>query len=119
IREHFLCQIVPPPPPGVNTTLAANTGDQPMTNRQRLKVHLSSPTCAACHNLVDPVGFGLERFDAIGRYRPKQVVTIFPTLDELKGNKKLKPRVHELDLDVSASVRGISNSEFTSPKQLG
>ena len=119
IREHFLCQIVPPPPPGVNTTLPMNTDGQPLTNRQRLKIHLSSPTCAACHNLVDPVGFGLERFDAIGRYQPKQIVTIFPTLDELKSNKNLKPRVHELDLDVSASVRGIPNSEFSSPRQLG
>jgi hypothetical protein len=119
IREHFLCQVVPPPPPGVNTNLPTITDDQPMTNRQRLKIHLSSPTCAACHNLIDTVGFGLERFDAIGRYHPKQIVTIFPTLDELKDNKSLKPRVHELDVDIGASVRGIANSEFASPQQLG
>ncbi len=119
VREHFLCQVVPPPPPGVNTNLPMNTNDQPLTNRQRLKMHLSSPTCAACHNLIDPVGFGLERFDAVGHYRPKQIVTIFPTLDELKTDKSLKPRVHELDLDITASVRGIPNSEFASPKQLG
>jgi hypothetical protein len=119
VREHFLCQVVPPPPPGVNTNLPMNTNDQPLTNRQRLKMHLSSPTCAACHNLVDPVGFGLERFDAVGRYRPKQIVTIFPTLDELKTDKNLKPRVHELDLDIGATVRGIQNSDFASPKQLG
>jgi hypothetical protein len=119
VREHFLCQVVPPPPPGVNTNLPVNTDGQPLTNRQRLKMHLSSPTCAACHNLIDPVGFGLERFDAIGRYKQKQVVTIFPTLDELKGDKNLKPRVHELDLDITASVRGIPNSDFSSPKQLG
>ena len=119
VREHFLCQVVPPPPPGVNTNLPVNTDGQPLTNRQRLRMHLSSPTCAACHNLIDPVGFGLERFDAIGRYKQKQVVTIFPTLDELKGDKNLKPRVHELDLDITASVRGIPNSDFSSPKQLG
>jgi hypothetical protein len=119
VREHFLCQIVPPPPPGVNTNLPMNTDGQPLTNRQRLRIHLSSPTCAACHNLIDTVGFGLEKFDAIGRYSPKQVVTIFPTLDELKSNKNLKPKVHDLDLDVSASVRGIPNSEFSSPRELG
>ena len=78
---------MPPPPPGVNTTLPVNTDGQPLNNRQRLKIHLSSPTCAACHNLIDPVGFGLERFDAIGRYKRSRMVTIFPTLDELKTNK--------------------------------
>lgn len=119
VREHFLCQVVPPPPPGVNTNLPMNTNDQPLTNRQRLKMHLASPTCAACHNLIDPIGFGFERFDAIGRYRPKQIVTIFPTLDELKTDKNLKPRVHELNLDVGATVRGVANSDFASPKQLG
>jgi len=119
IREHFLCQQVPPPPAGVNTSLPVITDAQPLTNRQRLKIHLSSPTCAACHNLIDPVGFGFERFDAIGRYHAKQVVAIFPTLEELTANKNLKPRIHELEVDPSASVRGIANSEFASPKQLG
>ena len=72
VREHFLCQHVPPPPPGVNTTLPALTDEKPMAVRQRLDVHLSNPACAACHRLVDPIGFGLEHFDAIGKFRAKR-----------------------------------------------
>ena len=54
IREHFLCQIVPPPPPGVNTTLPPLTDEKPLNNRQRLQAHLANPTCAGCHRLIDP-----------------------------------------------------------------
>jgi hypothetical protein len=39
------------------------------TERQRLSVHRADPACAACHTLMDPIGFGLENFDASGRYR--------------------------------------------------
>jgi hypothetical protein len=117
VREHFLCQVVPPPPPGVNTNLPTFKDSQPLTNRERLAMHLSSPSCAACHNLVDPIGFGLEHYDAIGRYREKQVVTVFPTLDEVK--KHNKPVTHELPIEITASVRGIPNSTFTSPRELG
>jgi hypothetical protein len=119
VREHFLCQIVPPPPAGVNTVLPPATDEQPMTNRQRLSVHLSNPTCAACHNLIDPIGFGLEHFDAIGRYREQHVVTIYPTFDQMVHRTKMKPTEHRLPLDVSAYVRGIPNSEFATPRALG
>jgi hypothetical protein len=39
------------------------------TLRERMAVHRANPTCAACHDLMDPIGLGLENFDAIGRYR--------------------------------------------------
>jgi hypothetical protein len=71
VRQALLCQEIPPPPPGVTTTLPEpdpNAG--PQTLRQRLEtLHLANPTCAACHNRMDPVGFGFESFDAIGAYR--------------------------------------------------
>mgnify|MGYP001602348771 FL=1 len=40
-----------------------------MTLRQRTELHRSNPTCASCHKVLDPIGFGLENFDAIGRWR--------------------------------------------------
>ena len=40
-----------------------------MTTRQRLAEHLADPACASCHALIDPLGFALEHFDAIGQYR--------------------------------------------------
>jgi hypothetical protein len=61
---------VPNPPPGVNTNLAENKpGAPPATIRERLAQHRTSPTCASCHSVIDPVGFALEHFDAIGGWR--------------------------------------------------
>ena len=60
----------PPPPPPVVPSLS--TDDKPkegLTFRQRLEKHRSKPECASCHARMDPLGFGLENFDAIGRYR--------------------------------------------------
>jgi len=119
VREHFLCQQVPPPPAGVNTTLPPVTDEKPLHGRQRLDIHLSNAACAGCHQLVDPIGFGLERFDAIGRWRDKEVITIYPTADELKTRRKVKPTEYKLDIDARGAVRGIKDSDFTSPAELG
>jgi len=119
VREHFLCQVVPPPPPGVSTNLPALTDELPMTNRQRLSVHLTSETCASCHRLIDPIGLGLEQFDAIGRFRATQHLKILPTRDEVKRKLKTKPTEHELDIDASGTVAGIANSDFQTPRELG
>jgi len=61
---------VPNPPPGVNTNLAeTKPGAAPASIRERLTQHRTSPTCASCHSVIDPVGFALEHFDAIGGWR--------------------------------------------------
>ena len=61
---------VPPPPPLPDVpTLKDNTVDGSLSVRQRLAEHRSNPVCAACHNLMDPIGLSLEKFDAIGRRR--------------------------------------------------
>ncbi len=44
-----------------------------LTLRQRTELHQKDPTCANCHKVLDPIGFGLENFDAIGRWREKDV----------------------------------------------
>jgi hypothetical protein len=54
---------------GVETNLATTPGAAPTSVRQRLEQHRASPTCAACHAVMDPVGFSLENFDLIGEYR--------------------------------------------------
>lgn len=119
IREHFLCQIVPPPPPGVNTTLPPPTDEKPLTNRGMLQAHLSNNTCSACHRLIDPIGFGLEHYDAIGHYREQQLVTIYPTFDEMKHRIKIKPTEHRLTLESTGFVLGIPHSDFENPRALG
>jgi hypothetical protein len=61
---------VPPPPPNVDTTLPeVRTGAEAPTIRERLATHRSNPACASCHAVIDPPGFALEHFDAIGRWR--------------------------------------------------
>ena len=115
IREQLLCQEVPPPPPGVNTNLPALGKDQPKTNRERLAIHQANESCKSCHSLIDPVGFGFEKFDAIGQRRETLKVTFFPG----HGEKTEKPSTAELPLDSNGFVAGIANSEFTSPRELG
>jgi mono/diheme cytochrome c family protein len=61
---------VPPPPPGVDTTLPdAKPGAVPPTIRERLAQHRRDPVCSSCHSAIDPPGFALEQFDAIGGWR--------------------------------------------------
>jgi len=115
VREQLLCQIIPDPPPGVNSTLPPVTAEKPMTNRERLGIHLTSTTCAGCHTLMDTVGFGLEKFDAIGQRREKQVIT-FISDHPKKGERPTRVSV---PLDSHGTVSGIPNSDFASPKELG
>lgn len=69
VRQNLLCEDIPPPPPGVDTSFAENTGT---TIRERLAVHRENPACAGCHALMDPIGLGFERFDAIGQARAEE-----------------------------------------------
>jgi hypothetical protein len=59
----------PPPPPGNVPALKDNTVAANLSVRQRLAEHRANAACASCHNFMDPVGFALENFDAIGRWR--------------------------------------------------
>jgi hypothetical protein len=66
VRERLLCSDIPPPPPVVGD-LPPPTGAE--TTRQRYEQHAGNPSCAGCHNLMDPIGFAFEYLDATGRYR--------------------------------------------------
>lgn len=72
VRRQLLCQYVPGPPQNALDRIAANpinAGDTTLTTREKLNAHLDDPTCAACHSTFDPIGFGFEQMDAIGRFR--------------------------------------------------
>jgi hypothetical protein len=70
LLENIFGIAVPPPPPGVNTTLPETApGSRPPTIRERLAQHRKQPVCASCHAVIDPIGFALENFDAIGGFR--------------------------------------------------
>ena len=65
----------PPPPPPVVPALeetASNSTNQTLTLRAAMEIHRSNPVCASCHSRMDAIGFGLENFDGIGRWRDKE-----------------------------------------------
>jgi hypothetical protein len=67
VRDAFLCAPPPPPPPDVSAVLP--TVDPSTPTRERYVAHSKDPACAGCHRLIDPIGFGFESYDAVGRYR--------------------------------------------------
>ena len=69
LLENFLGTPPAPPPPDVPSLPAAGDGEVPLSVRERLEQHRNSAVCASCHNKIDPLGFALEEFDAIGRWR--------------------------------------------------
>jgi Protein of unknown function (DUF1592)/Protein of unknown function (DUF1588)/Protein of unknown function (DUF1595)/Protein of unknown function (DUF1585)/Protein of unknown function (DUF1587) len=69
VVQNLLCETVPDPPPGI-PPLPAMAGTT-STLRQKLELHRAAASCAACHALMDPLGFGMETFDSAGQYRTK------------------------------------------------
>jgi len=117
VREQFLCQHVPPPPATVNTNLPPSTEAHPQTNRERMSEHVNNAACATCHNLIDPIGFGLEKFDAVGAKRDKYKL-LFQSGYHGEG-KRQPPKSVELALDTKGWIAGIPDSQFSSPRGLG
>jgi hypothetical protein len=67
VLEQLLCSGPPPPPPNVEGLPPAVNPNASI--RERMEQHRSNPACSGCHSVMDPIGFGLENFDAIGRWR--------------------------------------------------
>jgi len=116
VRNHFLGQEVPPPPPGVDTTLPAIAESKPLTNRQRLEIHLNNEACAGCHRLIDPIGLSFEQYNAIGVFQSKMLLQFSSRGDE---GRRARPTMMELDLDTAGYIQGMEGSEFSTPKELG
>ena len=69
VLEHILGAPPPPPPPDVPALPDRGEGGQLASVRERLEQHRENPVCASCHARMDPLGFALEHFDAIGKWR--------------------------------------------------
>ncbi len=67
VREAFLCDVLAPPPADVMFELPEPSANS--TARERFAEHSSNPSCSGCHELMDPIGFGFESFDTLGRFR--------------------------------------------------
>jgi hypothetical protein len=73
VLENIIGAPVPTPPPNVPALEEqAGTKNQPRTLREQMELHNARPVCAGCHKIRDPVGFAMENFDAIGRWRTEE-----------------------------------------------
>ncbi|WP_233216272.1 DUF1592 domain-containing protein [Blastopirellula marina] len=96
ILEEVLGARVPPPPPNVPALEEEHGEGKATTLRERLELHRQKAECASCHNRMDPLGFGLENFDGIGRWResdngqPIDSAGKLPSGDTFSGPEELK-----------------------------
>ena len=106
VRKQLLCQPPPPPPPDVDDT--APPVDPDLTTRERFAQHTESASCAGCHALIDPIGFGFESYDAIGRFR---------TMD---GKHEVDARGELVQTDVDGEFEGAVelSSKLASSRQV-
>lgn len=95
ILENVLNAPPPPPPPGVGS-LDTKGGPLSGTMRQQMEKHRSNPMCASCHVRMDPLGFALENYDAVGRWRthegtlPIDAAGVLPDGKKFNGSAELK-----------------------------
>lgn len=67
LLKRLMCTAPPPPPANLKTELPET--DEKLTLRERFAIHSNLPSCSSCHLIIDPFGFAMENYDAIGRYR--------------------------------------------------
>jgi hypothetical protein len=101
----------PPPPAPPNVPQLSRLADKPLSTRERLNAHQEQPQCASCHRKIDPIGFGMENFDAAGKWRDiERIVTV-----SRKGQRSYdKRRSHKID--ASGQIHG--GREFTDYNSL-
>ncbi len=69
VLENIMGTPVPPPPPNVPALKDNTPGGKQLSVRERMEEHRKNPACAVCHKIMDPLGFALENFDAVGQWR--------------------------------------------------
>jgi hypothetical protein len=94
----------PPPPPANVPPLEENTVSSTLPVRERLQQHRANEACASCHNLIDPIGFALENFDAVGRWR------------EFDANKPIDATGGFVDGSEVAGVAGLEQALLHRPE---
>jgi hypothetical protein len=81
VLENIIGVSPAPPPDDVPALSDEQKPDKPRSGREALEQHRASPTCAACHRVMDPIGFALENFDAVGAWRVKDGGTLGDSID--------------------------------------
>jgi hypothetical protein len=88
----------PPPPAPPNVPQITRLNGQLLTTRERLLAHQEQPQCASCHRSIDPIGFGLENFNAVGKWRSEDT---YQALDP--NGKPIRNQVKTWNIDASAA----------------
>ena len=115
ILENVLNTPPPPPPANVPGLKEAEAGSA-MSVRESLEKHRADPICAGCHARMDPLGFGLENFDAIGRYRTEDgrfPIDSSGVLPSGKSFKNAEELIHILQDDKDAFTRCLAEKMLT------
>lgn len=115
ILENLLNAPPPPPPPSVPALDDTKVGES-ASLRQQMEAHRKSPACASCHSRMDPLGFGLENFDAVGAWRDVDGKFPVDASGSLPGNRLFHGPVELKKLlknDRDAFVRGMTDKLFT------
>ncbi len=115
VLENLLGTAPPPPPPDIPALVETNLGTE-ASLRQRLEQHRAQPTCAVCHNQMDPIGFGLENYDATGAWRIKDGNFPVESSGTLPGGKTFanpKELKSVLRLQANFFTRNLTEKMFT------
>ena len=104
LLDNILGADPPPPPANVDTSLDQGADAEALGIRARLEQHRADPLCASCHTLMDPLGFALEEFDAVGAWRetderggPVDNLGTWPSGVELNGVRSLRALLLDYD----------------------
>jgi len=92
VLTRLLCAPPPPPPPDVPALPEADL-QAPTTARVLLERHRKDPNCASCHRMIDPIGLGLENYDAIGRWRDEDLGAAIDAAGELPDGSRFEGAV--------------------------
>ena len=95
IRERFFCTTPPPPPPDL--VVSPPRLDPRKTTRERFAEHRADPGCRSCHELLDPLGYAFEHYDAVGAYRTSESGLPVDASGEIVGT------------DVDGAIDGVSD----------
>ncbi len=96
VLENILAAPPPPPPPNIPALKEKGEGGKDLTMRQQMEQHRENPACAICHNRMDPIGFALENFDAVGKWRtldagfPIDASGVLPDGSKFQGPAELR-----------------------------
>ena len=105
VLENLFGMPPPPPPPDIPDLEEATRDGEHLTLRELMAIHSQNPTCASCHVRMDPIGFALENFDAIGRWRERDGEALIDASGELPGGMAFDGPV-ELRRVLTTDLRG-------------